>query len=66
MRIGYRSHMPAGDPTPGRHSRDRRSHGEDYPGQGDPEAPAEQYSTPDEPSEPGEDDTDGDREDQPG
>ena len=66
MRIGYRSHMPAGDPTPGRHSRDRRSHGEDYPGQGDPQAPAEQYSTPDEPSEPGEDDTDGDREDQPG
>jgi len=58
--------MPAGDPTPERHSRDRRSHGEDYPGHGDPEGPEEQYSTPDEPSQPDADDTDGDREDEPG
>jgi hypothetical protein len=58
--------MSASDPTPGRHSRDRRSHGEDYPGHGDPEGPEEQYSAPDEPSEPGEDETDSDREGQPG
>ena len=58
--------MSASDPTPGRHSRDRRSHGEDYPGHGDPERPEEQYSAPDEPSEPGGNQTDSDREDEPG
>ena len=58
--------MHAGDPTPGRHSRDRRSHGEDYPGHGDPDGLDEQYSTPDEPSPPDEDDPDRDREDEPG
>ena len=64
--MGYRPRMSASDPTPGRHSRDRRSHGEDYPGHGDPEGPEEQYSAPDEPSEPGEDETDSDREGRPG
>jgi hypothetical protein len=58
--------MSASDPTPGRHSRDRRSHGEDYPGHGDPEGPEEQYSAPDEPSEPDEDEADSDREGRPG
>ena len=56
--------MPAGDPTPERHSRDRRSHGEDYPGHGDNDGLEDQYSAPDEPSESGEDD--GDQEDEPG
>jgi hypothetical protein len=57
--------MPA-DPTPGRHSRDRRSHGEDYPGHGDGEDLEDQYSAPDEPSAPDGDDGDRDQEDEPG
>jgi hypothetical protein len=56
--------MPA-DPTPGRHSRDRRSHGEDYPGHGDGDDLEDQYSAPDEPSAPDEDDGDRDQEDEP-
>jgi hypothetical protein len=58
--------MSASDPTPGRVSRDRRSHGEDYPGHGDADRPGDQYSAPEEPAEPDEDDTDRDREDEPG
>ena len=64
--IGYRPRMPASDSTPGRHSRDRRSHGEDYPGHGDADRPEDQYSAPEEPSKADEDDGDRDREDEPG
>jgi hypothetical protein len=55
--------MPA-DPSPARHSRDRRSHGEDYPGHGDGEDLEGQYAAPDDPSAPHEDD-DRDQEDEP-
>jgi hypothetical protein len=40
--------MSASDPTPDRHSRDRRSQGEEYPGHGDAGSLEEQYGAPDE------------------
>ena len=58
--------MPASDPTPDRHSRDRRSHGEDYPGHGDADGLGDQYSAPEEPSELDEDDDARDQEAEPG
>lgn len=54
--------MSASDPTPGRHSRDRRSHGEEYPGRGDADNLEEHYGAPDETPEQDEDDADGDDE----
>ena len=47
------------------HPRERRSHGEEYPGRGDADSLEEQYGTTDEPPEPDEDD-EGDEEDEPG
>lgn len=40
--------MSGSDPTPERHSRDRRSQGEQYPGHGDAGSLEEQYGAPDE------------------
>jgi hypothetical protein len=39
--------MSASDPRPDRHSRDRRSQGEEYPGHGDAGSLEEQYGAPD-------------------
>jgi hypothetical protein len=41
--------MSASDPTPDRHSRDRRSQGEEYPGHGDAGSLEEQYGAPETP-----------------
>lgn len=54
--------MPGREPTPERHSRGRRSHGEDYPGHGDPDSLEDQYAAPEEPNE---DEAEGDEEDGP-
>ncbi len=56
--------MPASDPTPERHSRDRRSQGEEYPGHGDAGSLEEQYGAPEEtPDANDEHDADRDEED---
>jgi hypothetical protein len=56
--------MPASDPTPDRHSPDRRSQGEEYPGHGDADSLEEQYGAPDETPDANEEDAARDEEDE--
>jgi hypothetical protein len=55
--------MSAGDPKPERHSPDRRSQGEEYPGHGDAGSLEEQYGAPDETPDANEEDAERDEED---
>jgi hypothetical protein len=55
--------MSAGDPKSERHSRDRRSQGEEYPGHGDAGSLEEQYGAPDESPDANREDAGGDEED---
>lgn len=64
--IGYGSRMSASDPNPERHSRDRRSQGEEYPGHGDAGSLEEQYGAPDETPDANEEDAGRDEEDEAG
>jgi hypothetical protein len=55
--------MSASDPKPERHSRDRRSQGEEYPGHGDAGSLEEQYGAPGESPDANEEEAGRDEED---